>query len=302
MGSKVGLTPLAAWCGGCDVCERGLERYCANAKLHGWHRDGFLAEYVAATERALVRLPDDADAVTWAPLFATGWTAMGAVRAAGIGAGLRLGVFGVGGLGHLVVQLGRAMGLEVAGFDVDPLRADAGAPGPAANVTDDTLVAAVPRSSPVGANECGAVQAAARGTELRGEGDVGHPSPRRHVEPRLINGPLADSLDAAIVCTPSAQAISQAVRAVRRGGRVVLAGASPSVRLDVSLFDTVMRGISLVPAFLGARSDLEELITLTQEGMVRPLTHRMALREVPKRFWLLRDGGFRGRLVVTPGD
>jgi len=103
-----------------------------------------------------------------------------------------------------------------------------------------------------------------------------------------------------VVCTPSPQAIAQAIRAVRRGGRVVLAGVSPSVRLDVSLIDTVMRGISLVPAFLGTRSELEELISLARAGRVRPLTRQLSLSEVPQQFWLLRDGGFTGRLVVTP--
>lgn len=246
VGARVGLTPLAATCGGCGLCERGLERWCAKAVLHGWHRDGFLAQHVVTTERALVPLGDDDDASQWAPLFASGWTAMGAVRAAGVGQGGRLGVIGVGGLGHLVVQVAVAQGLSVAAWDVDPTR-----------------------------------RALA--------GDAAQPSPL-----------AVDSVDALVVCTPSTQAIQQALRAVRRGGTLVLAAASPSVRFDLSLFDTVMRGVTLAPAFLGTRSELSELISLARRGAVRPLVTRRQFADLPGAFWALRDGGFTGRLVFNP--
>lgn len=244
-GARVGLTPLASTCGGCSLCERGLECWCAKAQLHAWHRDGFLARHVLTTERAVVRL-DEADLpATWAPLFATGWTAFGAVRATELGRGHRLGVIGVGGLGQLVVQVARAQGLEVTAWDVDPER-----------------------------------------RALAGESAASLPF-------------TADSVDALVVCTPSTQAIQHAVRAVRRGGALVLAAASPSVRFDLSLFDTVMRGVTLKPAFLGARSELDELISLVRSGAVKPVVTTISLEDVRSKFWLLRDGGFPGRLVVT---
>jgi D-arabinose 1-dehydrogenase-like Zn-dependent alcohol dehydrogenase len=73
------------------------------------------------------------------------------------------------------------------------------------------------------------------------------------------------------------------------------------VRFDLSLFDTVMRGLSLRPAFLGSRAELEELVALYRRGLVVPRVTPLPLAEVPSRFWLLRDGGFEGRLVATPG-
>lgn len=245
LGARVGLTPLASTCGGCNLCERGLERWCAKGQLHAWHRDGFLARHVVTTERAVVRLDEADQPATWAPLFATGWTAFGAVRATELGRGHRLGVIGVGGLGQLVVQIARAQGLEVTAWDVDPERR--------------ALAAASASAQPF----------------------------------------TADSVDALVVCTPSTQAIQHAVRAVRRGGVLVLAAASPSVRFDLSLFDTVMRGVTLKPAFLGARSELDELISLVRSGAVKPVVTTMALEDVRAKFWLLRDGGFTGRLVVT---
>jgi len=245
VGTRVGLAPLAATCGGCDLCGRGLERWCSRVELHAWHRDGFLAQHVVTTGSALVPLTMEDEPTRFAPLLATGWTAFSAVRATGMGRGHRLGVIGVGGLGHLVVQVARAAGLEVRAHDVDPARL-----------------------SLAGAS---------------------------------ATGPLEqDSVDAVVVCTPSTQAIQQAARAVRRGGTVVLAATSPSVRFDLSLFDTVMRGVTLAPAFLGTRSELGELINLVREGLITPHTHALALAEVPTKFWMLRDGGFTGRLVVSP--
>lgn len=321
VGARVGVTPLSDWCGGCDACERGLERFCSRARLHGWHRDGLLSEHVVTTERALLRLDGDVDPVSWAPLFASGWTALSAVRATGVGAGLRLGVFGVGGVGHLVMQLGRVLGLETVAIDVDSSRVEASsARGPSTN--GETSPAPPTRSSrpnearaATGAETAGALSSSATTrrsgpNEARGAPDgptteaIELGTSARPTRPSTSNEPRgaipAESLDAAVVCTPSPQAIAQAIRAVRRGGRVVLAGVSPSVRLDVSLIDTVMRGISLVPAFLGTRSELEELISLARAGRVRPLTRQLPLSEVPQQFWLLRDGGFTGRLVVTP--
>jgi len=244
LGTRVGVGPLASVCGGCDVCERGLGQWCGRAELHGWHRPGLFSERVLTTARAVVPLTMGDAPETFAPLFASGWTAMGAVRAAGIGSGLTLGVVGVGGTGHLVVQVARALGVTVRAYDVDPSRA--------ALAGDSTVASLAP-----------------------------------------------ESVDAVVVCTPSAQALQLAARAVRRAGRIVLAAASPAVRVDLSLFELVMRGVSVVPAFLGARSELDELISLARSGAVRPVVEPIRLEDVPQRFWGLRDGGLRGRLVVT---
>jgi propanol-preferring alcohol dehydrogenase len=244
LGTRVGLTPLVRSCRACALCERGLERWCEGAQLHGWHVDGFLARSVVVDEAQLLPLGTDDDPAVMASLFATGWTALSAVRATGLGAGARVGVIGVGGLGHLVVQCARALGVDVAAVDVDPAR--------------QALATAL---------------GAAKGVSGR--------------------------LDAVVVCTPSTQAIQLAVRSVGRGGVVVLAATSPSVRFDLSLFDTVMRGVSLRPAFLGARHELDDVLGLYRRGQLVPRVTRVRLEDVPQRFWALRDGGFEGRLVAT---
>jgi propanol-preferring alcohol dehydrogenase len=248
-GTRVGISALASSCGTlgfprCEWCERGLEHQCRNRALHGWHHDGLLARWVVVAASHVVELSEADDPFRFAPLLTTGWTALAAVRASGFGAGHRLFVLGVGGLGHLVIQVARHLGLQVSCDDVDAERVR------------------FARSL---------------------KGDVG-------CEP--------ESQHAAIVCAPSAQAIQRAARSVMPGGCVVLAASAPSVRFDLSLFDCVMRGLTLRTAFLGSRSELLEVVAWAREGRITPHITRLPLESVSERFWMLRDGGFTGRLVV----
>jgi D-arabinose 1-dehydrogenase-like Zn-dependent alcohol dehydrogenase len=121
VGARVGLTPLATSCGACERCELGLERYCAKATLHGFHADGALATHGNVAAQHLVPLPEG-PAQALAPLVGTGWSALGACRSGGVGVGQRVVVLGVGGLGHLALQLARHLGAEVSAVELAPER------------------------------------------------------------------------------------------------------------------------------------------------------------------------------------
>jgi propanol-preferring alcohol dehydrogenase len=108
---------------------------------------------------------------------------------------------------------------------------------------------------------------------------------------------LKHSVHAALVCTPSTQAIVQAHRALLPAGNLVLLGGGPSTRFDLPLFDIVTRGISIRGTFLGSRSDLLEVLGWVRSGaLVSPFV-RAQLAEAPERLYSLRDLGFLGRLV-----
>ncbi len=104
-----------------------------------------------------------------------------------------------------------------------------------------------------------------------------------------------DGFDAALVCTPSIQALQHAVRISRH---VFLCGTSPAGRVDLSLADVVWRGVTLQSGLLGTRAQLEEAIELISSFKVKPQVETLSLDEVPARLWELRDLGFSGRLVV----
>lgn len=118
VGERVGL-PWIFWsCGECDRCRVGRENICARRLITGVHVNGGFAEFVKARSSHVARLPESLDAVTAAPLFCGGVTVYRAIKMAGVEAGERVGVFGVGGLGHLAVQIGRIRSAEVIAIDV----------------------------------------------------------------------------------------------------------------------------------------------------------------------------------------
>ena len=80
--------------------------------------DGGYAEFMRAKASHALPIPDALSSAEAAPLFCAGVTVYRALRNAGVGSGQRVAVFGVGGLGHLAVQMARAFGAEVLALDV----------------------------------------------------------------------------------------------------------------------------------------------------------------------------------------
>jgi propanol-preferring alcohol dehydrogenase len=118
IGDRVGV-PWIHWsCGECEFCREGNENLCSRQKITGVTVDGGYAEFVKAPATHALKIPDGISALEAAPLFCAGLTVYRALKSASIVAGQRLAVFGVGGLGHLAVQFGRALGAEVIAIDI----------------------------------------------------------------------------------------------------------------------------------------------------------------------------------------
>jgi alcohol dehydrogenase, propanol-preferring len=118
LGDRVGV-PWVYWtCGECDFCREGNENLCAKQKITGVTVDGGYAEFVKVPASHATKIPDGLSSVDAAPLFCAGVTVYRALRHAKIQPGQRLAVFGVGGLGHLAVQIGVGLGAIVTAIDV----------------------------------------------------------------------------------------------------------------------------------------------------------------------------------------
>jgi propanol-preferring alcohol dehydrogenase len=118
VGDRVGV-PWVNWtCGECDFCRAGNENLCVKQKITGVTVDGGYAEFVKVPASHATRIPDGLSAVDAAPLFCAGVTVYRALKHANIQPGQRLAVFGVGGLGHLAVQIGLGLGAIVTAIDV----------------------------------------------------------------------------------------------------------------------------------------------------------------------------------------
>jgi propanol-preferring alcohol dehydrogenase len=118
VGDRVGV-PWVHWtCGECEFCREGNENLCVKQQITGVTVDGGYAEFVKAPASHALKIPDELSCVDAAPLFCAGVTVYRALRHAKIQPGQRLAVFGVGGLGHLAVQMAMGLGAIVTAIDV----------------------------------------------------------------------------------------------------------------------------------------------------------------------------------------
>jgi len=113
-GARVGLSGLYSSCGACAQCLGADEFLCARMEFTGVGRDGGYQEYMLAPAAYVAPLPDGLDFAEAAPLMCAGLTVFGGMRHAGFRPGHRVGVIGLGGLGHMAVLFAKAMGGRVA--------------------------------------------------------------------------------------------------------------------------------------------------------------------------------------------
>jgi NAD+-dependent secondary alcohol dehydrogenase Adh1 len=124
VGDAVLLYPAYS-CGLCIPCRRGLDMHCERHQFTGLSRDGGFAEYVLVDERSLVPLPPGVEPASVAPHADAGITAYHAVKKLlpRLVPGSTSVVIGVGGVGHIALQLLRVLGGgAVIGVDTDERR------------------------------------------------------------------------------------------------------------------------------------------------------------------------------------
>ncbi|GIL59035.1 hypothetical protein Vafri_14006 [Volvox africanus] len=121
-GDRVGLGWIADSCRRCPACLRGQENICENGYtglIVGGNHGGF-QEICRAHSDFVYGIPDDLDSASAAPLLCAGVTVYAPLRRYLRVPGFRVGVLGVGGLGHLAVQFANKMGGEVTALDISP--------------------------------------------------------------------------------------------------------------------------------------------------------------------------------------
>jgi propanol-preferring alcohol dehydrogenase len=122
IGARVGVGWLSHTCGECEFCATGAENICLKRQVTSVAIPGGYAEYARIKASHAVPVPLSLPAEQAAPLFCAGLTVFHALSNAGSFAGLDVAVFGIGGLGHLAVQLARLGGAEVIAVDVHPAK------------------------------------------------------------------------------------------------------------------------------------------------------------------------------------
>jgi uncharacterized zinc-type alcohol dehydrogenase-like protein len=115
-GQRVGLGWQSNSCGQCEWCTRGMENLCPAAEGTCVHRNGGYADRVRANVRFVIPIPEALESEHAAPLLCGGITVYNPLRTHGINPSSRVGVVGIGGLGHMAIQFARVFGAEVTAF------------------------------------------------------------------------------------------------------------------------------------------------------------------------------------------
>jgi uncharacterized zinc-type alcohol dehydrogenase-like protein len=116
VGSRVGVGWQADSCGVCEWCRQGDEHLCAKSQPTCVGRNGGYADRIRVNGRFAIPVPTVLESEHVAPLMCGGITVYAPLRNHGVRPSSRVGVVGIGGLGHLGIQFAKAFGAEVTAF------------------------------------------------------------------------------------------------------------------------------------------------------------------------------------------
>jgi uncharacterized zinc-type alcohol dehydrogenase-like protein len=120
LGVRVGVGWLAGADFTCEQCAAGRDNVCLNWEPTCLGREGGYASRIRVDARLAFPIPDALSSEHAAPLLCAGVTVFSPLLRHNIAGPARLGVIGIGGLGHLAIQYGRALGCHVTAFSTTP--------------------------------------------------------------------------------------------------------------------------------------------------------------------------------------
>lgn len=129
VGDRVAVGTTIDSCRKCDACEDGEENYCREGstgtyngkdRIDGSPTYGGYSKAIVVAEPFVLRIPDGLDMAAAAPLLCAGITTYSPLKNWNVGPGTKVGVIGLGGLGHMGVKFAKALGAEVTMITTSP--------------------------------------------------------------------------------------------------------------------------------------------------------------------------------------
>ncbi|MCE2505997.1 MAG: alcohol dehydrogenase catalytic domain-containing protein [Nitrosopumilaceae archaeon] len=255
VGDRAGITPLLEACKECQYCKEGKEYLCESSVILGESFKGGYTEYITVTEDFATKVPENMKPEYAAPLFCAGITAYKAVKAAEPQTHKKIGVFGIGGVGHMAVQFAKVKDCDVIAFSRSQNHLDV-------------------------AKKLGAIDAmvfAENQEEFLTKLKETH-----------------GMLDAAIVFAPADIVTDTAIKAVKKGGLVVIAtvGENPAF---MAFEEKTIRG-----TLIGSTADMEEVIKICSEKNIEVITETFPLESANEVLKKLKDSEIEARAVLIP--
>ena len=255
VGDHAGISPLLESCRECQYCKEGKEQLCESMDVLGESLKGGYTEYVTVAEDFATKVPDEMKPEYAAPLFCAGITAYKAVKASEPSHGKKIGIFGIGGVGHMAVQFAKLEGAEVIAITRNEKHLEVAKKlGASTTVTfsDDQNKVLEELKSKVGL------------------------------------------LDAAIVFAPADIATDTAIKAVKKGGLIVI-GTIGEISSFVAFEEKTIRG-----TLIGSRKDMEEVIRIAHENNLLVVSETYPLEQANEVLKKLKNSEIEARAVLIP--
>jgi propanol-preferring alcohol dehydrogenase len=247
----------------CPACRTGEENLCDKPRSLGIYNDGGYADYVLVPSyKYLVKLGDEIDTDTSAPLSCSALTAYGAVKNGNLTPNDNVVIVGTGGLGLMAIQLAKAItGSRIIALDRDNNKLKAAKE----NGADDIINSQ--KEDPV--------KAVMELTEKMGA-------------------------DAVIDFVNASSTVETDINFLRRRAKLVLVGLFGG-ELKLNLITMPTRSYKLIGSYTGSMNDLIELVSLAKRGIIKPIiSNKFRLDEATKALRMLKDGKILGRGVINP--
>jgi alcohol dehydrogenase, propanol-preferring len=247
----------------CPACRIGEENLCDKPRSLGIYTDGGYAQYVLVPSyKYLVKIGDDMDMDTSAPLSCAGLTSYGAVKNAGLKPDDNVVVVGTGGLGLMAIQLAKAVtGANIIAMDLDDEKLDV-AKKNGANIAINSK-----KEDPV--------KAVMEVTRNLGA-------------------------DAVLDFVNASATVETDMKFLRRRARLVLVGLFGG-ELKLGLVSMPTRSYRIIGSYTGTIKDLIELVSLAKRGVIKPVIGgRFKLDQATEALTMLTKGKIIGRGVINP--
>jgi propanol-preferring alcohol dehydrogenase len=247
----------------CPACRIGEENLCDKPRSLGIYTDGGYAQYVLVPSyKYLVKIGNDMDTDTSAPLACAGLTSYGAVKNANLKPDDNVVIVGTGGLGLMAIQLAKAItGAKIIAMDID----------------DQKLDVAKKNGADITINS-------------------------KKEDPVKAIMELTDKLgaDAVIDFVNASKTVETDMQFLRRRARLVLVGLFGG-ELKLSLVMMPTRAYKIIGSYTGTIADMIELVSLARRGVIKPVvSNRFKLEQATEALTMLKDGKILGRGVINP--
>ncbi|RFU25407.1 hypothetical protein B7463_g10929, partial [Scytalidium lignicola] len=260
VGDRGGVKPMMDVCQNCEHCWDRRETYCTSAISTGLMVNGTYQQYITSPARYTSRIPDGVDDFTAGPIMCSGSTMYQCLEESQLKPGEWVVFMGAGGgVGHMGVQIAKAMGLRVIGVDGGKAKRDLcmqlGCEAFVDFASTDDLVAEVVRI-----------------TEDKGAHGV-------------------------IVTAGNRSAYGLAPSMLRIGGVVMCVGLPPTGTTIAGADPTefALKGIRITGTLVGSMLSTDKCLQLAKRGLVKPIYEIFSIAQLPEAVDKLRQGKVSGR-------